>query len=277
MSETPANSTPPRPPAAPWPVPDPPRPVIKPPKPTPPKDWGAGSRACAAKFDAEAREELARRLGLPATAFAALPLIGVSARTKAGRTFTFPECDATGRVIGVTERIPQADGTEQKKMRAGGKRELTIPDGWCAGSGPLLLVEGPSDVLALAAAGLAAVGRPSNTGGVAHLVGLLADWPRDRAAIVVGENDRRDDQWPGRDGAQRTAAALQALLGRVVTVAMPPGDAKDVRAWLTGRAADGADWAVLGRELLAHLTGTAAPVEGRRRTSSRTAAACSTS
>ncbi|VTU00305.1 Bifunctional DNA Primase/polymerase OS=Myxococcus stipitatus (strain DSM 14675 / JCM 12634 / Mx s8) GN=MYSTI_01949 PE=4 SV=1 [Gemmataceae bacterium] len=145
------------------------------------------------------------------------------------------------------------------------KRGLTIPDGWCAGSGPLLLVEGPSDVLALAAAGLAAVGRPSNTGGVAHLAELLAAWPRDRDVLVVGENDRRDDQWPGRDGAHRTAAALQSHLGRVVTVAMPPGDAKDVRAWLTGRAAGGADWASLGRELLAHLIGSAAPVKGARR------------
>ena len=126
-------------------------------------------------------------------------------------------------MIGVTERAPGPGGRDTKKMRAGGSRGLTIPDGWIDRPGPVLLVEGPSDTLAATAAGLAAVGRPSNTGGVGHLAGLLAGMSADREILVVGENDRKDNgSWPGRDGADRTAAALAAELGRPVMVGMPP-------------------------------------------------------
>ncbi|WP_171475045.1 hypothetical protein [Frigoriglobus tundricola] len=47
----------------------------------------------------------------------------------------------------------------------GSKRGLTLPTGWRDRPGPVFVVEGPTDAAALTAAGLAAVGRPSNAGG----------------------------------------------------------------------------------------------------------------
>lgn len=223
-------------------------------QPAVPRDWGADAARYATAFTSDARDELARRLGLPVESLSALPRIGVSRRTPAGHVFTFPECDARGGVVGITERIPQPGGIDAKKMRAGGKRGLTIPTGWRERPGPLLLVEGASDTLALTAAGLPTIGRPSNTGGVEFLIELLTDCPADRGIYVVGENDRRGtDSWPGRDGAIRTAGVLRQRLARPVVVVMPPEDAKDVRQWLVTRSAGVPNWDALGQELVAHL------------------------
>jgi integrase len=196
---------------------------------------------------------------LPAEVFARLPLLGAN---KAEKCWTFPEVDAAGTVIGVTRRF--LDGS--KKRTAGGRSGLTLADGWRERPGPVLLVEGPTDLLALTAAGLCAVGRPSNTGGVDLFAELLKDWPADREILVVGENDRKPDgSWPGRSGAERTAAALAGRLGRPVPFAMPPDGAKDVRQWLTDRAGEAADWPTLGRELLAALTAAAETPAAPRR------------
>ena len=236
------------------------------PTPKPPRDWGATAKLYADRLTPETRAELAGRLGLPAGVSASLPLVGVSGRNRSGWIVTFPECDAAGRVLGITQRIPEAGGKEVKKMIAGGSRGLTIPSGWQDRPGPALLVEGASDTLALTAAGLPAIGRPSNTGGIEHLVGLLTGWPADRQIFVVGENDRREvGLWPGREGAQRTAAELSVRLRRVVMVAMPPDGAKDVREWLVKRTEGREDWPDAGHELLRHLTESAVPPERRER------------
>lgn len=229
---------------------DPPAPVVGvPPKSNTPRDWNKLARTYAGRFDADARTELAARLDLPADTFTVLPLLGVRGQSALGRTFTLPECSANGLVVGITTRAPQADGSDEKKMMLGGRRGLTIPDGWHDRRGPVFLVEGPSDALAMSAAGLAAIGRPSNTGGVAHLAALLRDVPPDRPILVVGENDQKGDgNWPGRVGAERTAAALRSALKRPVLVSMTPRGAKDVRQWLGDRVRAGVDWEGAGRE-----------------------------
>ena len=141
----------------------------------------------------------------------------------------------------------------------GGKRGLSVPAGCRDRPGPVLVVEGPTDALALTAAGLAAVGRPSAAGGVGHLAGLLADLDPARDVLVVGENDRKDDgSWPGRAGAESIARGLAGTLGRPVKVAYPPDGAKDVRDWLTDPARADTPWPDRGAGLLAHLTATAA-------------------
>jgi hypothetical protein len=213
-------------------------------------DWPATAARYAEGFTPKARAKLARVLELPAEVLDSLPLLGANREDSRGPCWTFPECDGGGGVVGILRRYP--DGV--KKAAPGGRRGLTLVDGWRERQGPVLLPEGPSDTLALIAAGLPAVGRPSNTGGVEHLAALLKDLPADREIVVVGENDRKPDgTWPGRDGAERTAAALARRLGRAVRVALPPDGAKDVRAWLVARVATGASWADAGRELVAGL------------------------
>ena len=162
-----------------------------------------------------------------------------------------PERDADGVVIGVARRFP--DGT--KKQMAGGKRGLTYAISNLAGDGPILCPEGASDVVALIAAGLVAIGRPSNTGGAKMLSELLCYSPS--SVIVLGENDQKPDgRCPGREGMEKVAAQLASSLPtHVVRMAMPPRSsidgqpAKDARAWFGGVAG-----AVAGAAFLAALT-----------------------
>jgi hypothetical protein len=162
--------------------------------------------------------------------------------------------------IGISTRRP--DGT--KRTLPGSRRGLTIPSGWDAGSEPVLLVEGPSDVLACTLAGLPCVGRPSNLGGVDLLVGLLPRVAAERPVIVVGENDRKDDgAWPGLAGAVAVAEQLGKQLRRPIRWAMPPEGSKDVRAWFIAGEQGELPWVSRGFKILYHLTETARTVGPR--------------
>ena len=207
----------------------------------------------AGQLDARRRDALAAELGLPASCVGLLPGVGWATAgdlrvahaggfggKRPGGAWAFPEVAGDGRtVVGTSFRAPGA-----AKGGAGGgcSRGLTVPATLDAApaDAPVLVVEGASDVLALASVGVAAVGRPSNAGGA----DLLADLLRGRAArvTVVGENDRKDGgAWPGRDGAEAVAARLAEAWGRPVRWAMPPADAKDARAWVLANAPAGDD------------------------------------
>lgn len=192
--------------------------------------------------------ELATILGVSVVA---LQDLGVGHLYSGSWCWSFPERDAAGEVIGVNRRY--LDG--QKK--ALGRRGLTYADGWDRG-GPILLVEGGSDTAALLTMGLSVIGRPSNLGGVDMLAELLAAVPHDRLVVVVAEDDRLKNGtprklpedhaadcpgcgqcWPGRFGAERTAAGLSERLGRPVSWAMPPDGVKDSREWLRAHGANG--------------------------------------
>jgi hypothetical protein len=206
----------------------------------------------AAALTPERLDALAVKLGLPADALTSLPALGWLADPPAGPCYTFPEADATGTLIGISRRYP--DG--RKRSMKGSRRGLTLPVGWQGRPGPVLVVEGPTDAAALTAAGLAGIGRPSNSGGVALLAEVIRTLPADRPVIIVGENDRKkDDSWPGRAGAELVAAGLAEKLRRPVPWALPPDGSKDVRAWLT--ANDRTPLPDRGRELLAHLQAAA--------------------
>lgn len=221
-----------------------------------PKNWAAEAKTFAANLDAPRRAKLAAHLGLPLDALDVLPLLGFSPDAK-GPYFTFPECDHAGMVIGLNRRF--TDGL--KKMIGGGKRGLTLPDGWRGRAGPLLIVEGPTDTVSLIAAGLCAIGRPNNTGGVSLLTKLLRDWPAERRIVVVGENDDKESgEWPGRIGAESTARQLAKSLNRPVRWALPPVGSKDARHWLTAPERGETLWTERGRELLAFLEATAVPI-----------------
>ena len=221
----------------------------------PPQDWPAQAAKFAANLDSDGRAKLAVRLGLPSDALDTQPLLGFNPDDRGGPCYTFAECDAGGCVIGLNRRY--ADG--RKVAMHGSKRGLTLPAGWRDRPGPLFVVEGPTDAAALTAAGLAVIGRPSNSGGVALLARLLRDIDPGREIIVVGENDEKEEGlWPGRDGAVSVSRGLSSALRRPIRWALPPTDAKDVREWLTADARGEAEWDRRGAELLSRLVDDAA-------------------
>lgn len=212
--------------------------------------WEEKARGFASLLRPQDRDDLAARLGLPADVLAHMPLVGLSQATGGGAVYSLPECDGAGRVVGIQERFP--DGA--KRTIEGGRRGLALVTGWRDRYGPVFVVEGASDTLALTATGLAAVGRPSNMGGTEHLVELFRDLPAERVLVVVGENDPKPNgDWPGRAGAVQVAKALAGKLGRRVLWTLPPAGAKDVRAWLTDPARAALGWTERGEQLLAEL------------------------
>jgi hypothetical protein len=207
---------------------------------SPPVDWEAELARQEKSLTPRARKDLAETLGLPEAALAALR-IGYLPKDKYGPCWTFPECDATGRLTGILRRYrekPSWSDTNKIAM-PGGKRGLIIPEGWRQ-PGPLYCPEGPSDVLALTAMHLAAIGRPSNFGGKDFLAELLRQAPADRPIVVLGERDPKENGlWPGLEGAKSTAAELaKQFKARKISCSFPPGKAKDVRAWVLAQNPD---------------------------------------
>jgi len=246
------------------PVPPPP---AKKPKPVTPTDWPATARKFAAGLTDAATRTLAEALGVPPDVLAAAEGLGYNPSDPLGACWTFPERDAGAGVVGILRRFvtPLRDGENRAKNKlaaTGSRRGLHLPRGWRDRPGPVFVVEGPTDALALTAAGLSAVGRPSNAGGADHLAELLADWPADFAPVVVGENDQKPGgAWPGRDGAEVVSRALAGRLTRRVLVAFPPADAKDVRDWLTAPARGDTPWPTRGAELAARLAANAIGID----------------
>jgi putative DNA primase/helicase len=221
-------------------------------------DWGTRAKDLARDLTSATAEALAAALRIPPSVLTLLPLIGFGT-DRSGDYWSFPEADHAGRVTGIVRRYRTSG---EKKMMKGGRRGLTVPDGWADRPGPVHVPEGASDTLALTAAGLAAVGRPSDRAGADELARLLAGVPADRPIIAVGENDAKPGgRWPGRDGAVATARLVADALGRTVEVAVPPDGAKDVRAWLTDPVRAGVEWADRGRQLLDRLSAAAEVVE----------------
>ncbi len=159
-----------------------------------------------------------------------------------GKAWTFPERNGAALIVGVSRRFE--DGS--KRCAVGSRRGLTYAAVWDAG--PVLIVEGASDVAAGMTLGLATVGRLSNRGGLGMLVALFGHH-FDRELIVIGERDQKDpralkpgqDPWPGWNGAKAIAAGLGKKLGRIVSARLLPDEAKDLRAWLKGTGVEPED------------------------------------
>jgi hypothetical protein len=189
------------------------------------EDWALLARQYERECDDDLRNQLASELAVSADALEQLRL----GWNDDEQCYTFPELNATGQVVGISRRY--VDG--KKKAMPGSKRGLSLArDGWKT-TGPLLIVEGPTDVAAALTLGFDVVGRPSVTVGKDDLLELLADFPADREILIVGEMDpKTDGSWPGRDGAEKLADSLASGLGRTVAWCLPPGKAKDLRVWL---------------------------------------------
>ena len=226
----------------------PPRPRMTNKTEKPPIDWNAKADGYARRFLAEKQYQqmLAERLRLPVKSIAAVSGIGCFDTQKDGTVFTFPEFDGAESIIGIIRRFPNGD----KIAIAQSSRGLSLPDMWKAGDGPIFIVEGPSDTIAMSHAGLCCVGRPSAILGAEQLAELLKDWPKDRPIIVVGEYDRKDDgSWPGKTGAETVARKLSNSLNRSVNITFPPDGSKDARDWLTHQNRGDSTWAERGTQL----------------------------
>jgi len=170
--------------------------------------------------------------------------------------WSFPMCDPSGKVLGIRLRL--RDG--RKVAVRGGKEGLFIPEG-LPEAGWLLVCEGPTDTAALLDLGFAAVGRPSCTGGVRHVVDLVRRLAAPDVVIVA------DADAPGQGGAKNLAAVLVAYSPTVRVIAPPPG-IKDARDWKR-RGATAADVqaaidAAPVRRLPIHVQRKAGGKDGRR-------------
>jgi hypothetical protein len=147
---------------------------------------------------------------------------------------SWPSRNPKGQVVGITRRY--LDG--RKKSYPGTTNGLFFSIDRSSLGGPLLVVEGGSDVAAAATVSLLAIGRPSNTGGINYLARVVKG--TDRSVIVIGENDLDESRrgeidacpldcdgcgrcFPGLFGAKLVSERLN------VPFVMPPAEAKDFR------------------------------------------------
>ncbi len=148
----------------------------------------------------------------------------------AHEALAFPMRDGSGSVTGI--RLRNAEG-KKWAVRGGGDGLFYAPD--LTVKDDLVICEGPTDTAAALSLGLDAVGRPSCSSGVAHLVALVKRL-RVRSLTIVADHDAphvRPDGGtysPGLDGARK----LIGEVGRMARIVVPP--AKDIRAWFKAGA-----------------------------------------
>ena len=199
-----------------------PRRIVFPTRPAPP-DLSALARQFQHAATAERLTAFAADLAVPVASLTAYG-VGWAATYPA---WSFPMRDSTaGTVTGIRLRPPVG----RKFSVIGGKESLFLPDAMTAEDQVLFITEGASDAIAAHGIGFVnAVGRPSCTGGTAHLVTLVRRRKPARV-VIVADNDE-----PGVRGAEALASVL-ALYSRDVRVIAPPAGTKDVREWTAAGA-----------------------------------------
>lgn len=165
-----------------------------------------------------------------------------------GEFASFPMRNAKLDVVGLSRRYADGSKLSGFGMQVGVFCELE----WAKRPGPVLIVEGASDVAAAITMGLPALGRFNNMAG-AELIGPMLG---DRNAFVIGENDEKPEKrgapkgckaecagclicFPGREAAKVVAKRLNRPW------VMPPAELKDLRVV----AAAGLSWPELIRGL----------------------------
>jgi DNA primase len=134
--------------------------------------------------------------------------------------WSFPMSDVAGHTHGVRLRFVECG---HKSAVTGGHEGLFIPRDldW---SGRIFICEGPTDTAALLDLGLAAIGRPSCTGGV-PLTAELLKGQRVGELVIFADHDR-----PGQSGAAALAGRAR-LFCPIVRIVTPPEGVKDARQW----------------------------------------------
>jgi hypothetical protein len=192
-------------------------------------DWAERHRKARERLVPERMAALAAALGVPQAALATLePGFEFQGAPDALRgVYVFPMVDGAGDLCGLHTRDCE---TGEKKAAAGSKLGVIPRPGWREMEGTVYVPEGASDVAALTAMGLCAVGRPSARAGLQVLADALVG--ADREVVVLGELDPKPTgDWPGKDGAVATAKRLALAFREPVSWSLPPDGAKDVRAW----------------------------------------------
>jgi len=138
------------------------------------------------------------------------------------KAWAFPMRDGARRVIGIRLRADNG----RKWAVPGSRNGLFWPLGIPGEENDLIVIcEGPTDAAALLSVDLAAIGRPSCTGGVPLLKAALDRIGRRDVAILS------DADVPGRQGARRLAQEIRHLARSVRII--EPLAGKDARAWIS--------------------------------------------
>jgi len=215
--------------------------------------WLLQAQQYASALTPALRDRLASLLGLPAFALDGIHYLGYKSRDGMGAVWTWPEQDGVGDVIGISRR----NAAGEKRACHGSQRGIVPTRDWDEHDGPVYLPEGVSDTLALAALGLAAIGRASDRSSMDYCAEALSIVPASRGIVVLADRDLCDDgRTPGLTGARELAQHLAAALKRTVDWTFPPDKAKDTREWCQRFSATPADpeiWRTLGVDFQARL------------------------
>ena len=185
------------------------------------KDWTAEcKRMFEHKMAKAKRRAVAEKLGVSQESLALLR-VGVGWDWNGVEFSSWPSRDETGMCIGFVRRYD--DGA--KRTNRGGSTGLFYTANWNKHRGPVLIVEGGSDVAACESRGLCAIGRASNVYG-AHWIKRMIRGCSKRI-IVIGERDAKPEKrgtvshcakdcrgcafcWPGLFGMEKVASELSA-------------------------------------------------------------------
>lgn len=147
--------------------------------------------------------------------------------SKGDKAFAWPMRSGSGDIVGI--RLRSADGG---KWAVRGSKEGLFYSPLRLSGETLWIVEGPTDTAVMLDMGLCAIGRPSCTGGVEHLLSIIK--PRHHV-VIVADNDSPKFMpdgskfYPGQDGADALAARVAGKAKSVKIIL--PLNGKDVREW----------------------------------------------
>lgn len=186
---------------------------------TPMVDFTAMARRCFERLGPVGRCDLADELGVLPESLDRL-CVGWS---DVHQAYSFPMCDSGRNIRGI--RLRSKNG--RKWAVRGSRQGLFIPKGISSWPDLLLICEGPTDTAAMIDLGFDAIGRPSCSGGVGLVMGVIVPEhqavPREVAIVA-------DDDGPGWRGAWRLAGQAVSYVP-LVRVISPPEGVKDAREW----------------------------------------------